>query len=275
MSLALWAVARPAPLDDWRRAMLLGIGLGVAGATRAQLSMAIFVLLAGTFVRTRFKFAALAAAIVCAFAATLLLINMRWFAHPFGAIPLLESLHPAIHATEGSFRLTLTGPAGLLVSPNRGLLIFSPVVLVALAGVPLAFRSGVHSPVWWCALAALAQYLFYGSYTVWWGGHTYGPRYMLDVLPLLVPIAGLLAGSIQPTRMARSIAAVALGWSVLVAATGAFCYPHERWNTDPNDVDRNHARLWDWRDMQIARCWERGVSPTNFRLLNRAAARAE
>jgi hypothetical protein len=267
LALALWAFARPTPIDNWRGALLFGTGLGIAGTSRAQLSVAIFVLVAGLFVRTRLKLAAIGAGVVFCFAAALLVTNLRWFAHPFGAMPMLESLHPSVHATEGSFRLGLDGHAGLLVSPSRGLLIFSPIVLVALAGLPLAAKSRMRSPVWWCGLAAVCQYLFYGSYTVWWGGHTYGPRYMLDTLPLLVPVAGLLLASVHPGAIARSIAAVALAWSVLVAATGAFCYPHERWNTDPADVDRNHERLWDWRDTQIRRCWNRGLDPTNFRLL--------
>ena len=69
------------------------------------------------------------------------------------------------------------------------------------------------------------QYLFYGSYTVWWGGHTYGPRYMLDVLPLLVPVAAAFVSSLRLTPVKRAIAGAALVWSVIVAATGAFEYP--------------------------------------------------
>ena len=53
----------------------------------------------------------------------------------------------------------------------------------------------------------------------------------------------------------------------LFAATGAFCYPNDRWNTQPVDVDLHHERLWDWRDLQITRCWRQGMSPQNFGLL--------
>ena len=41
--------------------------------------------------------------------------------------------------------------------------------------------------------------------------------------------------------------------------------------TDPVDVDTNHERLWDWRDSQIVRCWQRGFSPQNFALFSREA----
>jgi hypothetical protein len=96
---------------------------------------------------------------------------------------------------------------------------------------------------------------------------------MLDVLPLLVPVAAAFVSSLRLTPVKRAIAAAALAWSVIVAATGAFEYPNERWNVDPRDVDRSHERLWDWSDLQIVRCWERGPDPMNFRLMSRAAAR--
>ena len=274
LALAVWAFTRPADRLDARAALLTGLGLGIAGTSRPQLSVTAAVLLLGMFARARFRAAALAAAIVVVGAAALMSANVRWFEHPLGAAPRLESLHPAIHATEGSFELSLAGPAGLLISPNRGLLIYSPIVLIALAGLPFAFTSGWRSPVWWCALAAVFQYLLYGGYTVWWGGHTYGPRYVLDLLPLLAPCAALLLGSRRGSGAARLFSAMAFAWSVGVAATGAFAYPNERWNTDPSDVDRHHSRLWDWTDTQIVRCWTRGADPRNFHLLDPTAFRS-
>jgi hypothetical protein len=273
LAMAVWAFTRPADLLTARTAALVGVGLGIAGTSRGQLAAAIAVLSLGMFVRVRPRVAVLSAAIVTTCAVALVIANIRWFGHPLGAIPFLESLHPAVHATEGSFHLNVAGPAGLLVSPNRGLLVFSPIVLVAVAGFPIALRAGLASPVFWCALAALGQYLLYGCYTVWWGGHTYGPRYMLDVLPLLVPVAAVFLASFRPTPLGKAVAAVALAWSIGVAAVGAFCYPNERWNTQPADVDRNHQRLWDWSDLQIVRCWQEGPSPVNFRLFNRASLR--
>jgi hypothetical protein len=272
LAAAVWAFARPAELTA-RTAMLFGTGLGLAGVSRAQLSVAIAVLLVGAFAASPRRFAMLGGAIAGAFAAALIAVNLRWFGHALGAVPLLESLHPSIHATEGSFRPSISGLAGLLVSPNRGLLIYSPIVLVALAGIPAALRRGRRSPIFWCAVAAVGQYTFYGSYTVWWGGHTYGPRYALDLLPLLVPVAAAFVAAIRITPLERVLASAALAWSVLVAATGAFNYPNERWNVDPRDVDRSHERLWDWSDLQIVRCWTRGPDPMNFRLLSRAATR--
>lgn len=246
--------------------IVAGIGLGIAGTSRPQLAPAIAVLLAGVFFVAGLRSGLVTAAIVAVFAAALISFQVRWFGTPLGAIAQLEALHPAVHATERSFNFSAAGFLGLLVSPNRGLFIFTPITLVALGGIRQALVRGVRSPLLWCLLAALVQYMFYGAYSVWWGGHTYGPRYMLDVLPLLVPLAAVALASLRPRSVRGVLASAALAWSITVAATGAFFFPHDRWNVDPYDVDRHHERLWHWSDMQIVRCWQRGPSPQNFDL---------
>ena len=250
---------------------LTGAGLALALAARPQLAPAVAVMLAGFAWRHRLA-AAYAAAIVVAAGAALVFVNLRWFGNPMGALPLLTAANADIHATGATFTAGYDGYAGLLVSPSRGILIFSPVVLVAVAGVRAALRGGARHAEFWCLAAAAAQFVLYGSYSVWWGGHTFGPRYMTDVLPLLVPMAAL-ALSTRHSRAWNGVAAAALAWSIAVAATGAFCYPNDAWNTSPTDVDRDHARLWSISDNQIRRCWKGGPSPQNFRLVNRAAFR--
>lgn len=263
LALALFAFTA----RDLRAAGMLaiGVGLGLAGSSRPQLAPAIAVLLAGAVVRGGIgAWPALAA--TGAFGIALIAANSSWFGHPMGAMPLLEALHPAVHATDATFDPGGGGFAGLLVSPNRGLLIFSPIVAVAAAGVPRAVRERGRSPLVWCAGAALAQYVLYASYSVWWGGHTFGPRYMLDVLPLLAVLAAAGVGDRRVPRSLASGMALALAWSISVSAAGAFVFPNERWNAHPADVDRRHSRLWDWSDLQIVRAWRSTPSPQNFSL---------
>jgi hypothetical protein len=199
-------------------------------------------------------------------AAIIIGVNLTWFGNPLGAMAGLEAmLHPQIHGVSGPLSVSpWTGALGLLVSPSRGLLIFSPVVLVALAGLGVMRREGWQSDLRWCALAAAVQFGLYASYSVWWGGHTYGPRYLIDLLPLLVPLAAAGTDVLRGSRAGLGLAAIALAWSIALAATGAFCYPAEAWNTSPTDVDLDHKRLWDWRDPQFVRCWRTGLSPQNM-----------
>ena len=162
----------------------------------------------------------------------------------------------------------------MLFSPSRGLLIFSPIVLIVLAAPLSALRDRPMAA--WAICAAAVQLLLYSSYAVWWGGFTYGPRYCLDLLPVLIPAAALGTSRILSASWpVRGVAAAVLAWSIVVAATGAFCYPNDGWNSDPVSVDRAHERLWDVRDSQILRCWSRGLSPQNFSLFSRAAWRRD
>lgn len=273
LALALLPFAVPRAHISGPGSIAIGVGLGLAGVTRPQLAPAIGVLLAGTWARSKPRHAAAATAIIAVFMAALCVANLQWFHHPLGALPLLQEVNARVHATGPSFGLHLEGFAGLLISPNRGLVIFSPVVLVAAAGIRWSFAEGWQSSVRWCVLAIAAQYALYGSYAVWWGGHTYGPRYLLDVLPLATPLAALALAQTGFGRLTILACSVALAWSIVVAATGAFCYPNEQWNVDPTDVDRDHSRLWAVSDNQIRRCWTRGLSPQNFSLLDRAAVR--
>jgi len=87
-----------------------------------------------------------------------------------------------------------------------------------------------------------------------------------------VPLAAAGTGVLRASRLARAAAGAALAWSVALAATGAFCYPAEAWNTSPASVDLYHQRLWEWRDPQFVRCWRTGLSPQNLGLFTRRPA---
>jgi hypothetical protein len=272
LSLAVLLLSRPAETIRFEPAVALGAALALALTARPQIAPSVAVLLLGTAWRLKPRASVVVFVIVGAAAGALAITNTRWFGHPLGALPLLTSVNADVHDTGRTFAIGAGGYLGLLVSPSRGLLIFSPVVLVAFAGVGAAIRGRASRLEFWCVLAAAAQFLVYGSYSVWWGGHTFGPRYMIDVLPLLVPLAALTLAR-QRSFVWNDVAALALAWSVLVAATGAFCYPNDAWNTSPTDVDRDHARLWSIADNQIRRCWKAGVSPQTFTLVDRQAFR--
>jgi hypothetical protein len=270
-ALALFAWTRPPAELTARWRWLGGVGLAISSTARLQTFPMAAIVALGLARRLGWRAAAGPLALIAAAVAALMAAQQYWFGSFFGAVPALETLHPAVHAVSGSISQTpWLGAAGLLIAPNRGLLIYSPVVAIALAGA-LAARQPKDLGIPWLLAAAGVQFGVYACYSVWWGGHTFGPRYMLDVLVLLTPSAALAVDRVFVTRAWKGVCAAALAWSVLVAATGAFCA--DAWNTAPVDVDRNHARLWDWRDPQILRAWDSGWSPRNFDLFRWAAGR--
>ena len=176
------------------------------------------------------------------------------------------------------------GLVGLLVSPSRGLLIYSPIVLLAGVGAWRAWQR-LQAPaqadhvrlVRGASVACAIGYLAYAKYLLWWGGHAYGPRYLTDVLPfacvlmamgLEVPLAGAAR---QAPRLGRGPAwawVLLCGYSVAVQLIGAFCWPSAREGT----IDLAYYQsLWDWRHAQIVSCLESGpqFDPVGLKLLAR------
>ncbi|MEI6667711.1 MAG: hypothetical protein WCP29_06110 [Acidobacteriota bacterium] len=272
LAAAVVCLAVPTAELTTTRLWMGSMALGLAGAARPQVAPVIAVLSLSIAVRRGRLGDVVANLPAIAISVAAIALNLYWYGDPLGAAPRLELLH-AVHGVSGSFGNPLDGAAGLLISPSRGLLVFSPIVLVALAGIGLLMREGLKADLAWWAGAAAAQFALYAFYSVWWGGHTYGPRYCLDILPLLVPLAAAGMPWVLAVAWRRRVAAVALAWSIVVAGTGAFVFPYDQWNNTPAGVDLNHERLWDWRDPQVVRCWRVGLSPSNFKLFGEHAFR--
>jgi hypothetical protein len=265
---AVLCLAVPAGRLTAPRLWAAALFLGLAGAARPQLAIGIAVIALSIAVRRGRVADLLALTPLAVVTVAVVGMNLLWFDHPLGAVPRLESLHPDVHRVSSTYGNPLAGAAGLLVSPSRGLLVFSPIVLVAFTGLKRMAAERWQGHLRWWALAASAQFAFYASYAVWWGGHTYGPRYCLDILPLLVPLAVAGMPWVVARRWHRVAALAALAWSIALAGTGAFVYPNDMWNSRPSDVDQQHARFWDFRDPQFLRCWRAGLSPQNFDLFS-------
>jgi hypothetical protein len=102
----------------------------------------------------------------------------------------------------------LSGPIYIkevLLSPERGLLLWSPLVLLALIGLALLFREHRALSVT-LILMILLQLLMNASLFDWGGGWAFGMRRMTELYPVwVVGLATLVhrANSIPSTRLAR------------------------------------------------------------------------
>ena len=183
--------------------------------------------------------------------------NLWLFGHVTSGLAGLEAMHPEHHglpAGPWSGDL-LAGLAGTLSSPSRALLVFSPWVGLALATLPFSAGRLARWPVVSWLLWSLVPYgLLLSKYTVWWGGHCFGPRYWTDAVPLFaLALAAGLDWSYERCRPVAVAFAATILAAVVVQAIGAFCYP-STWNKAPANVDLHHERLWDWRDSELSRC---------------------
>jgi hypothetical protein len=74
---------------------------------------------------------------------------------------------------------------GQLLSPGKGLLFYMPVVLLTIPGLVLMWRR-YRAVALAIALPMLATALAYSSYGSWFGGQSWGPRFLVPAMPLLI-----------------------------------------------------------------------------------------
>ncbi len=276
LALTLWSCWRSTPLTT--RDLIIGAaGLALAGSARMQIAPMVAVLALWIISRVGWRRSLVPLGVIALVASAEIWRNLSWFGHVLGASTRTESLHPVIHGVSGPLAESpLWNAVGLLISPSRGLFIHSPVLLIAAIALVVVFVKRRSTPdLRWFALAAASQFVVYACYSVWWAGHSFGPRYLMDILIPLAPFGAIGASMIAAVRPARWAGSLLLAVSIAISCLGAFVYPHERWNTDPLNIDLHHERLWEWRDSQIARSLRSRPSPQNFNLFTRAAVRRD
>jgi hypothetical protein len=162
------------------------------------------------------------------------------------------------------------GIAGLLFSPGRGLLIYSPVFILSLVGVGVVWAKGPQL-FRYASIGLLLVVLLYSKWFMWWGGWTYGPRLLSDLTPLLCMYLYPLCHAMDRWRLLRA-GFVALGLlSVGCHALGAWWYDF-RWDLVHNP-DQYPARLWQWRESPLVHYARRGVSDVAIALFRHPTSR--
>lgn len=161
----------------------------------------------------------------------------------------------------------LSNYAGLLFSPNKGLFIFSPVLLLAIFGyVRLCSLENNNFPrqnniirlFRWFGPVLILETIVYSFFGDWGGGYSYGPRYMTGLLPLLcIYVAFFLSDTLARFRAGMhdylKIGAIALliVFSIVVQFIGVFYFPYL--------VDAHYPRPWDSSNPLILSSLQDGV----------------
>ncbi len=160
---------------------------------------------------------------------------------------------------------------GLLVSPSSGFFIFSPVMLFAIPGAFQVFklRSERDEKLLLClTIAGVALFINYCFFSVWWGGWTYGSRFMVDSLSIFCfligyPLTTHLRKASEGKKKLFNYAFVSFLTLILISTSveivGAFTLAtgDSNWFTIPEIIDTKTrtgiGRLWSFRDSPIER----------------------
>lgn len=148
--------------------------------------------------------------------AALLYYNLHFIGHIGGGYALGKAHHLTF------IHLNWSGVPGLLISPARGLFIFSPFFLFLSVGLIQRLRT--HSSKGLAvalSFAVVAQVLLY-SQADWRAGESWGPRWLTDLLPILVWMLAPAPLVMRP--LARGVFILTTVASIAVQAIGAFWY---------------------------------------------------
>lgn len=144
---------------------------------------------------------------------------------------------------------------GNILSPARGLYVFSPFLLLSLllsfffSFKIRDFRNALLITLAW----PLAHLFTVSRFPHWWAGYCFGPRLMVDVLPGLFVGLFFSFKLLGPARRwAYLILLVAGAFSIYINTfQGLYNTYVERWNEKPS-VDQYPQYLFDWHYPQFA-----------------------
>ena len=147
----------------------------------------------------------------------------------------------------------LEGLYGVLLSPSRGLFVYSPFLLFAIAPFVRAWWSPERVAILLRALgvATAALVVAYAVYAEWWGGRAYGARFLTDALPALFLALALGLPRARPSRAGFALTAL---WAILLYGAGSFAYAQTSggggvWDTARN-INFDQRALFSWSDTQ-------------------------
>jgi hypothetical protein len=243
--LALFGGGSKAEITSWRAA-IAGLCLGALVWVRAP-----HVLVVGAFLlalvlserKYRWYAAVLVSAIVGVAVVLLLWRNKNLFGNwlDFGYPKVAEGGRDQL-----AFALPIRGLFAFLLSPGKSLFLFAPAVFLAFAGVRKLW-SRDRGLAWLAILGPLVYLGFYSSYSMFEGGYSYGPRYLVPGIALLcLALGAALDGAstifkrsaIFVLAAGLAINCVGLATSFIQSMVGAYYDATYRYQLDYSPITR-------------------------------------
>ena len=194
------------------------------------------------------------------FLAVLLVYNGYYFDSPlvFGQTVASELI--ALRGEDTLWQSSwLESVPGLFISPSRGLVWFSPVLVLGFATAAAVWREPRYRVLIPLQAAVVVMILVAGKWFDWFGGLTWGYRSIIDTTPFLALLMVPLLERMRSRPVARIVFGGLLLWSVAAQFVGAWSYSVAGWHNMTHQYDDpNHASVWMWRRPQI------GYHVTNF-----------
>ncbi len=149
----------------------------------------------------------------------------------------------------------LEGLGGLLLSPGRGLFLYFPLAFFGFTGLYRGIRGKVPDLGFYLVMIVsfAGQVLLLTKWPTWWGGYSFGPRYLTEVQPMLLLAAIPWFRHARKGSLPWAAFMVFFAWSLFIQGVGAFIYPAGGWDAKPVSIDVMPSRAWDWKDNPVSR----------------------
>jgi len=161
----------------------------------------------------------------------------------FAAFNVIRFGHPLDFGIASPFQPSyfISGATGLLFSPGYGLLWFCPPTILAVFGFRKAWNGHKFEAL---AIAAVfAGFLvLHSCLPYWFAAWSWGPRYLVPVVPALCAFTGLLEGKLRKTLVVLTL----LGFAINVPTT--FCF-YERYYSEllEQGIPTEATLAWSFR----------------------------
>jgi hypothetical protein len=179
-----------------------------------------------------------------------LMYNILLFHNPFGGYSQIAS-RLSVDST------ILSHYIGLLIAPNTGLFVFTPVLILAVFGFWIIRDDNktISRFLQGSVIAMAITIMIYASFDDWQGGNTYGPRYLTCVLPYLVIGLCIFFNDMAKkprNTIVRGIIVILIAISVLVQVIGVVYYNMDS-STPQGDSSSTFSLYdpWDYTDLVI------------------------
>ncbi len=146
------------------------------------------------------------------------LVALWWNWARYGSI--LDTGYVATESFSGDL---LAGLYGLTIGPARGFIWYNPVLLLAVPGAPIFWRR--HRRIFVFSLLLTALYVVvYAKWYMWHGGYSWGPRFLVPIVPFVSLVAGAGWDYLVTQRRwawpGLLLAALLTAWSVAIQWLG-------------------------------------------------------
>lgn len=147
------------------------------------------------------------------------------------------------------FKLFKTAILANLFSPNRGIFIWSPFLLLSIFFVfPLRKETFL---IILSQFVVIFHLVLISNFPHWWGGHSVGPRFVTDVMPFFGLVVCVVFRKFSHSRIFLFFSGTLVALSFVIHFSAAISKNTQLWNIRGNDINDVPERVWDWNRPQF------------------------